>query len=208
MANSNTKGFGLIPAGTLGATPATGGQNKYKIDANYATSIFQGNYVQIDSASGANTNPGYIITAQAAVTKPTIGVLNGVFYNAATTEKPTFQNYYSQVTPANSEDITAFVIDNPFQQYLAGTSAALGANNPAIEAQMGRTMGSAANAGSTLSGQSDNTLTVASIHDINNTWRLLRIAEDPSNEDGISANCTVVVVANKSQWFGTGTVSA
>ena len=208
MANSNTKGFGLIPAGTLGATPATGGQNKYKIDANYATSIFQGNYVQIDSASGANTNPGYIITAQAAVTKPTIGVLNGVFYNAATTEKPTFQNYYSQVTPANSEDITAFVIDNPFQQYLAGTSAALGANNPAIEAQMGRTMGSAANAGSTLNGQSTNTLTVASIHDINNTWRLLRIAEDPSNEDGTAANCTVVVVANKSQWFGTGTVSA
>ena len=71
-----------------------------------------------------------------------------------------------------------------------------------------RTMGTAASAGSTLSGQSSNTLTVASIHDINNTWRLLRIAEDPSNEDGISANCTVVVVANKSQWFGTGTVSA
>ena len=208
MANSNTKGFGLIPAGTLGATPATGGQNKYKIDANYATSIFQGNYVQIDSAGGANTNPGYIITGQSAVTNPTIGVLNGVFYNAATTEKPTFQNYYSQVTPANSEDITAFVIDNPFQQYLAGTSAQLGANNPAIEAQMGRTMGSAANAGSTLSGQSTNTLTVGSIHDINNTWRLLRIAEDPSNEDGTAANCTVVVVANKSQWFGTGTVSA
>ena len=208
MANSNTKGFGLIAAGTLGATPATGGQNKYKIDAGYATSIFQGNYVQIDSAGGANTNPGYIITGQSAVTNPTIGVLNGVFYNAATTEKPTFQNYYSQVTPANSEDITAFVIDNPFQQYLAGTSAALGANNPAIEAQMGRTMGSAANAGSTLNGQSTNTLTVASIHDINNTWRLLRIAEDPSNEDGTAANCTVVVVANKSQWFGTGTVSA
>ena len=39
MANSNAKGFGLIPAGTLGATPSTGGQNKYKIDANYATSI-------------------------------------------------------------------------------------------------------------------------------------------------------------------------
>ena len=73
---------------------------------------------------------------------------------------------------------------------------------------MGRTMGSAANSGSTISGQSDNTLTVASIHDINNTWRLLRIAEDPYNEDGTAANCTVVVVANKSQWFGTGTVSA
>ena len=66
MANSNTKGFGLIPAGTLGATPATGGQNKFKIDAGYAHSIFQGNYVQIDSAGGANTNPGYIIRGQQA----------------------------------------------------------------------------------------------------------------------------------------------
>jgi len=91
---------------------------------------------------------------------------------------------------------------------LASTSAALGANQPAVELDMGRTMGCAANAGSTISGQSSNTLTVASIHDINNTWRLLRIAEDPSNEDGTAAFCTVVVVANKSQWFGTGTVSA
>ena len=208
MANTNAKGFGLIAAGTLGSTPATGGQGKYKIDAGYAHSIFQGNYVQIDSAAGANTNPGYIIRGQQAVTNPTIGVLNGIFFNAATTEKPTCQNFYSQVTPANSEDITAFVIDNPWQQYIAATSAQLGANNPAIEAQMGRTLGSAANSGSTISGQSDNTLTVASIHDINNTWRLLRIAEDPSNEDGTAAFCTVVVVANKSQWFGTGTVSA
>ena len=30
MANRNTQGFGLIPAGTLGSTPATSGQGKYK----------------------------------------------------------------------------------------------------------------------------------------------------------------------------------
>ncbi len=35
MANRNTQGFGLIPAGTLGQTPATSGQGKYKIDAGY-----------------------------------------------------------------------------------------------------------------------------------------------------------------------------
>ena len=37
MANSNTQGFGLIAAGTLGSTPATSGQGKYYIDANIAT---------------------------------------------------------------------------------------------------------------------------------------------------------------------------
>ena len=42
MANRNTQGFGLIPAGTLGSTPATSGQGKYKIDAGYATTIYHG----------------------------------------------------------------------------------------------------------------------------------------------------------------------
>ncbi len=41
MANRNTAGFGLIAQGTLGSTPATGGQGKYYIQANYATSKFK-----------------------------------------------------------------------------------------------------------------------------------------------------------------------
>ena len=56
MANRNTQGFGLIPAGTLGSTPATSGQGKYKIDAGYATTIFHGGCV----ASAA----GYIVEGQ------------------------------------------------------------------------------------------------------------------------------------------------
>ena len=45
MANRNTQGFGLIPAGTLGSTPSTAGQGKYKIDAGYATTIYHGGAV-------------------------------------------------------------------------------------------------------------------------------------------------------------------
>ena len=82
MANRNTSGFGLIPTGTLGSTPATGGQGKYYIVANYATSLYNGTTVK---QSG-----GYIITAQAGITNTSIGVLNGIFYNAATTLKPTW----------------------------------------------------------------------------------------------------------------------
>ena len=84
MANRNTPGFGLIPAGTLGQTPATSGTGKYKIDAGYATTIFQGGAV----ASSA----GYIIEGQGTDT-PIIGVLNGILYNAAKTLKPTFSNH-------------------------------------------------------------------------------------------------------------------
>jgi hypothetical protein len=80
MANRNTQGFGLIPAGTLGQTPATSGQGKYKIDAGYGTTIYNGGAV----ASTA----GYIVDGQTAAA-PVIGVLNGIFYNAANTLKPT-----------------------------------------------------------------------------------------------------------------------
>jgi hypothetical protein len=45
MANRNTQGFGLVAAGTLGSTPATSGQGKYKIDAGYNTTIYNGGAV-------------------------------------------------------------------------------------------------------------------------------------------------------------------
>jgi hypothetical protein len=98
MANRNTQGFGLIPAGALGQTPATAGLGKYKIDAGYNTTLYNGGAV----ASAA----GYIVDGQ-TTDAPILGVLNGIFYNAATTLKPTFANFYKQpITPANSEDVT------------------------------------------------------------------------------------------------------
>ena len=230
MANRNTVGFGLIPSGALGATPSTGGQNKYKIDSGYGSSIYLGQPVQFDTAGGANDNPGYIINGQDAITRSTIGVFNGCFYTDATTNKPTFSSYFPRTTaPANSEDVDAFIIDNPFQQYNVQLDTRLGANADAAQAEMGKTLGltvsangaASANSGSTLSGQSNSQLTVGTASNaVANQWRLLRSAEDPENEDLIttpqtnpalanfSGQATVVVVANLSQWFGSGSVSA
>ena len=230
MANRNTQGFGLIPAGTLGATPSTGGQNKYKIDSGYATSLYLGQPVQFDTAGGANTNPGYVISGQDAITRPTIGVFNGCFFTDANTLKPTFSSFFPRTTaPANAEDIDAFIIDNPFQQYNVQLDTRLAATAILAQAEMGSTFGltvsalgaASAASGSTLSGQSNSQLTVGTgATGIQNQWRLLRSAEDPENEDLITAPqtnpalaafsglATVVVVANRSQWFGTGSVSA
>ena len=230
MANRNTVGFGLIPSAALGGTSAVGGQNKYKIDSGYGSSIYLGQPVQYDTAGGANDNPGYIINGQDAITRSTIGVFNGCFYTDATSNKPTFSSYFPRTTaPANSEDVDAFIIDNPFQQYNVQLSARLGANADAAQAEMGKTLGltvsangaGSANSGSTISGQSNSQLTVGTASNaVANQWRLLRVAEDPENEDLIttpqtnpalanfSGQATVVVVANLSQWFGSGSVSA
>ena len=180
MANRNTQGFGLIAAGTLGSTPATSGQGKYKIDAGYATTIFHGGCV----ASAA----GYIVNGQTAAA-PVLGVLNGIFYNAATTLKPTFANHYVQVTPANSEDIDAFVFDNPQQQYVCGTDD--------VVAQAGylETYDFNTSAGSTTTGQSTATLNIGVTGNDDKSWRLLRSAEDPENDEN-AAFRSVVVVAN------------
>ena len=181
MANRNTQGFGLTAAGTLGSTPATSGQGKYKIDAGYATTIFNGGAV----ASAA----GYIVEGQGTDT-PILGVLNGIFYNAATTLKPTFANHYVQVTPANSEDIDAFVYDNPQQQYVVATDATV------AQAGFLESYDMNASAGSTTTGKSSATLDIGDTSADAASWRLLRSAEDPENEDIGAAFASVVVVAN------------
>ena len=110
MANRNTQGFGFLPADSL-TGQAIKNQHKYKIDAAHGTSIYQGGFVI--SESGAT---GYIDSAGTSTTDELLGVMNGIFYNATTTLKPTWANAYIQpITPANSEDITAFIMDNPFQ---------------------------------------------------------------------------------------------
>ena len=190
MANRNTAGFGLIAQGTVGSTPATQGQGKYQIDAAYDVSLYQGTAVQ--------SKVGYIKVGQNAITDKTIGILNGIFYNAATTLKPTWANHYAQpITPANSEDITAFVIDNPLQLFVASVDAAV------TQANYGKTYGltTGVPGGSTLSGQSSSEVIVAGVSATANSWRLIRTAEDPENNDITAANCSVIVCQNLNQYL-------
>ena len=115
MANRNTGGFGLKAAMRTGNTPSIQGQSKYDIDAGETNAIFNGEPVVVDLSTSTG---GYIVTAAAGTTM--VGVLNGVLFTDATTLKPTFSNFYpAATTPANSEDITAFVNDDPFQEYLS-----------------------------------------------------------------------------------------
>ena len=196
MANINTAGFGLIAAGTVGSTPSTQGQGKYYIEAADSDDLFQGCTVRMKD--------GFIVEASSTATFATIGVFNGIFYNASTTLKPTWANWYNQpITPANSENITCFVIDNPLQEFVASMSAA------AAQAEYGKTysFSAAVPTGSEISGQCSNTLDYTNRHVSNNQWRLLRTAEDPSNND-LTANFTSVVVAGNLNQFLQNTGSA
>ena len=118
--------------------------------------------------------------------------------------KPTWANWYNQpITPANSENITCFVIDNPFQLFTGSASAAV------TQANIGRTVSFAAAVptGSEISGQCSNTLDYANLSVNAGQWRVIRKAEDPSNNDITAAYASVVVVNNLNQFtLGTATV--
>ena len=180
MANRNTQGFGLIAAGTLGQTPATSGQGKYKIDAGSTTTIYNG--------AAVASNAGYIIDGQ-TTDAPILGVLNGIFFNAATTLKPTFANFYKQpITPANSEDIDAFVFDNPQQQYVVATDDSV--------AQSGylETYDMNTSAGDDITGKSSATLDIGDTSADAASFRLLRSAEDPENDENAAFRSVVVCI--------------
>ena len=192
MANRNTSGFGLIAAGTVGSTPATQGQGKYYIIAGAGAGgdLFQGCSVRMKA--------GYITEAQSTRTFLTIGVFNGIFYNAATTLKPTWANWYnSPITPANSENVTCFVIDNPFQLFVGAMSLA------EVQANYGKTISltAAVPTGSETSGQCNDVLDQANIHATNDQWRLLRLAEDSENNDMTLPYTSVVVSQNLGQYL-------
>ena len=190
MANRNTSGFGLISAGTVGSTPATQGQGKYYIDAGDTDDLFQGCTVRMKD--------GYIVEASSTATFATIGVFNGIFYNASTTLKPTWANWYNQpITPANSEDVTCFVIDNPFQLFVGSASAAV------TQANVGRTVSFAAAVptGSEISGQCSNTMDIGGINDTTKQWRIIRSAEDPENSDITNNFCSFVFAQNLGQYL-------
>ena len=192
MANRNTQGYGLIPVATLGNTPSTQGQSAYKIEAAYGTSIYNG--APVVSAAGYMTEGTVVTTGTTGM----LGVLNGIFYNASTTLKPTWANaYIATITPANSEDTTAFVLDNPFQLFVGSTSAAV------TQANVGRTVSFAAAVptGSEISGQCTNTMDIGNIHDTNNQWRIIRNAEDPENNDQTAQYCSMVFAQNLGQYL-------
>jgi hypothetical protein len=91
-----------------------------------------------------------------------------------------------QVTPANSEDIDAFVFDNPQQQYVVATDDSV--------AQSGylETYDMNTSAGSTTTGKSSATLDIGDTSADAASFRLLRSAEDPENDENAAFRSVVV----------------
>ena len=151
MSNASTVGFGLKAINTVGQTPATSGQAEYKIQTAPGVASNKGDPMSTQDAGnqGYQQDAGFTLTddggagaaawannADALLT----GVFNGAFFVDAS-GKPTFSNNIvaGQTTSVDyntgTNEISAFIMNNPFQQYVIKADAAVaqaligGANN-------------------------------------------------------------------------------
>ena len=106
MANANTTGFGFRPIKMVGQSYNNAGLSEWQVAASSAL-ICHAAMVQLTAdgvvLSADNTGPN------------NLGVLNGVFYTATTTNKPTWSNFSPAANTAT--DIVALINDNPQQMY-------------------------------------------------------------------------------------------
>ena len=180
MANKDAS-FGLKPVRMMGGSPYSGGQSRYRIAANYGTSIFQGDLV-------TQVTGGTVEIHADGGTVPIVGVFNGCMYTDPTTSEQVFSNYYPAST--NASDIIAFIHDDP---------------NTVFEIQADDTFPVAdlfgnfdivyTNSGSTYTGISGAELDVTTgATSTNLPLKAIDISQDPDNSDVASANTNVLVV--------------
>jgi hypothetical protein len=190
MANQDAA-FGLRLSRSGNGSDLIGMQNKYRIAANYGTSIFQGDIVKVVTGGG-------IERIAAGNTDLVLGVFNGCRYTDPTTGKETFSNFYPAST--NAADIEASVIDAPHAVYEIQADAAfpvadLFGNFDIVDAT----------AGSTVSGTSRTEIDVTTgATTAGLPLKAIDISTDPENSDVGSANTNVIVVINN-HLFSAGT---
>ena len=199
MANQDAA-FGLRPLKSVGQADDSTGMSSHKIDAGDASVIFQGSPV-IAAA-------GYVDIATAGAV-PNMGAFWGCFYNDPTTLKPTFKNYYpGGITPPSSEDIEAFVYDNPNQMFEIQSDNA----GASAQADIFSNADFTGFSGSTLNGVSNTELddsTIGAAGDAAAQMLIIGVSRDPKNNDLTAANVNWRVLINQHIFgHGAGAVGA
>ena len=189
MANVSEK-FGLRPYRKLDGTPLVGAQNRYTVKNNYGTAIYQGDLVIPTSAGNIERHTAGNGTA-------VVGVFNGVFYTDPTTQKPTYKNYYPGSVA--TDDITAFVVDDPDAVFLMDADAAF------TRADLYKNYSVTNTTGVTQTGISKVQLDVsASGTTTTFAVQAIDISQDPDNSDTANANANILVRINN-HFYRSGT---
>jgi hypothetical protein len=189
MANVLEK-FGLRPYRKLDGTPLVGAQNRSTLASSYATAIYQGDLVTVNTAGNIER---YSAANDAGLSTAVVGVFNGVFYSDPTTQKPTYLNYYPGGVAAS--DIQAFVVDDPDAVFLVNADEAF------TRADLYKNYAVTNTTGVTQTGNSKTQLDVSnSGTTISFVLQAIDISQDPDNSDTATSNANILVRINHHQY--------
>jgi hypothetical protein len=159
-------------------------QTQYLVANGYATSIFQGDPVEMVSGGTVEVANG--------VADVVVGVFNGVQYVDVNTRKPIWSNYHAANTSSYDGTIKAFVQDDPNQLFEVQVSGAM------TLANVGETANLVYTAGSTHSGTSKAEVNSETFSTGANTAvKIVGLSGDPENSDLTANNANIVIKFNK-----------
>jgi hypothetical protein len=183
MANQDAA-FGMRAIGKVGQNRDNQGLSEYSIAAS-ATAIYQGDAVKM-----ANTGTIVVAGAGGAIT----GVLNGIFYTDANTNKPTWANHLAASNTAT--DIVGFISDDPYERYeiQSNNTGASALTDVFNVADIAYAAGSSPDFVSKVE-LNDSTLAAGS----SATLQILGLSKDPSNNTVGAANVNWVVRINENE---------
>ena len=215
MANASTTGFGLRAVMTVGNTPATSGQSEYEIQTAPGVASNKGDPMSFNDGGATAGEAGKVQDASFTTTDDggnggtawttansalLIGVFNGAFF-IDSNGKPTFSNNVvaSQATSKDyntgSDGITAFIIDNPNQEYVIKADDALAQTLIGVNPMQSFNTNNYT-ATDNKDGQSITTLDVGSAA-TTSMFTVVRNANDPENKDQSAPGCNFVVIQAK-----------
>ena len=225
MANASTTGFGLRAVMNVGNTPATSGQSEYLIQTAPGVASNKGDPMSFNDGGATAGDAGMVQDASFTLTDDggvggtafdntsgtsakLLGVFNGAFF-INSNGKPTFSNNVvaAQTTSTDyntgSNDITAFINDNPFQEQVVKADAALAQTLLGVNPLQGFNTNNYT-ATDNKDGQSITTLDVGSAA-VTSMFTAVRLANDPENKDLTVAGSNWVVVTSpaSSLWNST-----
>jgi hypothetical protein len=191
MANIDAP-FGLRPVGEIGSDIQNGGTSKYLIVNGESDVIMKGDLVKLEAT-------GYITLSSDSDAVQAIGVFNGCFYNAPTTQKPTWSNYYPGSITVTIGTIDAYVYDDPNKLYEIQGDGVI------AQSSVGRNSNIVYAVGNTVNGQSKTEMNSTTENaGVTGQLRIIRICEDPDNSDISATDANWIVRINEHQYYNNG----
>ena len=186
--------YGLVPVNRIDGMPYAGATRQIPIAASYATAIFYGDTVKLDTS-------GFLVADTGTNNATPVGVLVGCQYVNSSGQKVQGQYYPASASTATNYAM-AYVIDDPmvaFKVAVVSTGTTMATVGRAV---VGANMALVQNTGSTVTGDS-NVAVLSTSAATTNTLPVRVIDVVPETATGADAFAEVIVKINTHQYNST-----